>query len=172
MALARILHPLVPSKTRTDFRPSTVTSNRVRSGRFCASRNGTRRPPQFALSTRPLQAMVSILRQASRPPRAAAFLSTTWAAVRAGAVAGSSANTAAAAATTAQAGKCFIDMAGWAYFATSLPDPSCGLANRLSSSGGLTLIAWIVILCEPFTLSTTVSIVCGNCSPPTGLKSR
>src|SRR5205807_98125 len=74
--------------------------------------NGTR-PPRFGLSTRPVQAMVSILRQASRPPRAAAFLSRTWAAVRVCAVAGSAANAAAAAdAARAQAAKRLIDMAG------------------------------------------------------------
>ena len=86
--LARIVQPFVPSKTRTVFCPSAVSSNRVRSGRFCSSRNGILRPPPLALSTRPLQAIVWILRQASTPPRAAAFFSTTWAAVRVWAVAG------------------------------------------------------------------------------------
>src|SRR5467141_469141 len=111
--LARIFQPSIPSKTRTAFWPSTVISNRVRSGRFCSSTNGTR-PPRFAPSTRPAQAMASILRQASKPPRAAAFLSRIWSAVRVCAVAGSAANAAAAAdAARAQAAKRLIDMAGW-----------------------------------------------------------
>src|SRR5512139_456622 len=78
--------PCDPSYMRTDLWFCTWTSKRVLSGRFISRTKGRAAPGTLPLSMCPAQAMVSILRQASSPPRAATFFSTICAAVISGAV--------------------------------------------------------------------------------------
>src|SRR5438270_3152852 len=78
--VGRSFQPCMPSKTRTDFSLSEVTSRRVLLGRFCSSRNGMTGEGAWALSMRPIHTIDSTLRHASLPPRAATFFATISAA--------------------------------------------------------------------------------------------
>src|SRR6267378_1047117 len=72
----RSFQPCTPSKTRTDLSPSALICRRVLLGRFCSTLNGMLGKGVWALSTWPIHTIVSTLRHASRPPRAATFFAT------------------------------------------------------------------------------------------------
>src|SRR5579863_2314123 len=74
--------PSMPLKTRTDVLSRTWTSKRALFGRACCSTNGTRGIDGLPVSRRPIETMVSILRQASSPPRALTFFATICLAVK------------------------------------------------------------------------------------------
>src|SRR6267378_5119291 len=73
--VGRCFQPMVPSKTRTERRPSPRISKRVAAGRWNISRNGCLEMPPGPDSMWPVQAMVWMLCQSSAPPRAAAWRS-------------------------------------------------------------------------------------------------
>src|SRR5260221_13406782 len=77
----RSFQPRVPSKMRVNGLNCSLSSKRVRFGRLSVITNGIRSVSRPPCSRCPSHTIVSTLRQASRPPRAATLRSMTSAAV-------------------------------------------------------------------------------------------